>query len=76
MKCNLIVSINEVTVRDYTLIEDEGLQALASSRAGVSLTYEEDEEKANKHVIVIKAITFDLLLQFLSFIELPVNVIM
>jgi len=75
MRSNLIVELNEITIRDYTLIEDEGLVSLVSSRPELSLEYEEDEEKSNRHVIVIKGKSLDALLTFLSFIELPVKII-
>lgn len=75
MKCNLIVGLNEVTIRDYTLIEDEGLQTLVSTRGNIRLTYEDDEERPNYYVITISAPDQSTLFSFLSFIELPVKII-
>lgn len=75
MRCNLILKTNEVTVRDYTLIEDEGLISLVSSRIGLSFKYEDDEDKVGGHMIVIKGNTLDALFEFLSFTELVVRII-
>lgn len=75
MLANLILQLNEVTIRDYSLIEDEGLQALVSSREGLSITYEDDEERPGQHIIVIKAPDLKRLFSFLDFIGLPVKII-
>lgn len=72
MKANLIVEINEITVRDCSLIEDEGLISLLSLRPELSFSYE-DENDSN--ILVIKGPTLISILQFLSFIELPVKII-
>lgn len=75
MKCNLIVEINEITIRDYTLIEDEGLISIVGSRPDLSFSYEDDEEKPDKHILVIKGNSLQALFSFLSFAEIAVNVI-
>lgn len=77
MKANLIVSILEVTIREYSLIEDEGLGNLmgSDSTPNVSLAYEDDEEKPSKHVIVITGKTLEDLFRFLDFTEIPVKII-
>lgn len=76
MKCNLIVEINEITIRDFTLIEDEGIICLlASQYPNLSFEYEDDEEKPGKYILVIKGATLEALFKFLSFSEIPVKVI-
>lgn len=75
MKSNLIMELNEITVRDYSLIEDEGLISLVAGHPGLSLSYEDDEEKPNRHVIVIKGPTLDSLFKFLHATDLPVCII-
>lgn len=74
MNCNLIVEINEITVRNYSLIEEEGLISHIGSRPGISFEYEKDEETAGR-VLVIKGESLDALLEFLSFTELKVKII-
>lgn len=78
MKCNLVVKTNEITIRDYSLIEDEGLIHLASSQPGVKMEYEIDEEKpADRvvHMIVIKGETIEHLFKFIAFVDIAVFVI-
>lgn len=75
MRCNLIVEINELTVRDYTLVEDEGLSGLVPGSPGVSRSYEDDEESPGKNMMVIKGIDLNAILKFLSFAEIPVRII-
>jgi hypothetical protein len=75
MKCNLIIEINELTVRDYTIIEDQGLIDIASESKGISFSYEEDEECPGKHVLVIKGNDLKAILKFLSFVEIHVKII-
>ena len=60
MKCKLIVQINEVVIRDYTLIEDEGIGNLVDDAEGMGnpglvRSYEDDEENLGKYIIVIAA---------------------
>jgi hypothetical protein len=76
MKANLKVATNEVVISDYTLIEDEGLLQLVSSRTVFTYAYEDNEERPGQHVFVIRGQRLMDLLEFLSFIELPVQVIM
>ena len=80
MKCNLITQINEVTIRNYSLIEDEGLNALVAGSAGMgnpglTLFYEDDEENLGQHMIVITAPDMDGILKFLDFAEVPVRIL-
>lgn len=75
MLANLILQLNEVTIRDYSLIEDEGLQTLVSAREHLSITYEDDEESPGRHIIVIKAPDLKSLLSFLDFTGLPVKIL-
>lgn len=79
MRANLIVSINEITIRDYTIIEDEGLGELAAAThlgwSGITLTYERDEESPKKNMILITGPDLPTLFKFLDFIELPVKII-
>lgn len=77
MRCSLIVSINEVVVRDYTLIEDAGLRdhVGVDFLPGISFEYEVDEEKPGKKMIIIKGTSLDTLLKWLSFVELAVTII-
>lgn len=78
MRCNLIVDTNEVTIRDYTLIEDAGIgnHIGADFLPVVSFKYEDDEESLGKQMIVVKAQVLSELLKWLSFVELPVKIIM
>lgn len=76
MRCNLIVEALEITIRHYSLIEDEGLISLVGSRSGLSFLYEDDEEEPGRHVLVIKGNSFGALLEFLSFTELIVKIIL
>lgn len=71
MKCNLIPQTNEITIRQYTLIEDEGITSLVSSRPMLSMKYEDDEENPGRHMIVIAGSSLQALMGFLSFVELP-----
>jgi len=57
------------------MVEDNGLIGLTHIRAGITFEYEDDEERAGKHMLVIRGSSLDALLRFLSFIELPVNII-
>lgn len=77
MKCNLIVSTNEVTIRDYTLIEDSGILAHININfsPGISFGYEDDEERPGKQMIVIKGGNLEALLKWLAFVELRVKVV-
>jgi hypothetical protein len=75
MKCNLIIELNELTVRDYSIIEEEGILASMNNYAQLSFSYEEDEESASKYVLIIKGPVLTPLLSFISFIELPVIII-
>jgi hypothetical protein len=75
MKANLKVATNEVVISDYTLIEDEGLLQLVSSRTVFTYAYQDNEERPGKHLFVIRGQRLMDLLEFLSFIELPVQVI-
>ena len=67
MKCNLIVEINELTVRDYTIVEEEGILSLLAAEwfADLSFSYEGEDEP--EWVLVIKAQDLGSLLRFLSF---------
>lgn len=75
MKCNLIVELNELTVRDYTIVEDEGIIGLLGNRPEISFSYEDDEEIDGKHVLVLKAAKLKDMLRFLSFSEIRVKII-
>lgn len=77
MRCNLIAAINEVTIRDYTLIEDAGLRdhCGVDFLPGISFEYEEDEEEPGKHMIVVRGQTLEALFKWLSFVELQVKII-
>lgn len=81
MKCNLIVQTNELTVRDYTIVEDEGMGNLLAGAAGMGnpglvLSYEGDEENPGKNMIIIAAQDLPSILKFLDFAELPVRILM
>jgi hypothetical protein len=76
MRCNLIVQINEVTIRDYTLIEDEGIGNLvAGLYPELKMSYEDDEETPGRHMIVITGPDLKSILKFLDFSEIPVKII-
>ena len=75
MRCNLIVELNEVTIRDYSLIEDSGILAHIDFMSGISFEYEDDEEQPGKHVIVIKGKSLEAILRWLAFVELQVKII-
>lgn len=80
MKANLIVSINEVTIRGYSLIEDEGINNLVAGSAsmgypGITMTYEDDEENPGKHMIVIAAPDQTSIFKFLDLAEIAVNIL-
>lgn len=75
MKCNLIIETNEITIRDYSLIEDEGLISIIGSRPALSFSYEDDEEQPGKHVLIVKAAAIKSLFEFVAFIEVAVNII-
>lgn len=82
MTSKLIVQINEVLIRDYSLIEDEGLNALVAGAdnlgiTGLALSYEDDEEEnEGKSTIIIAAPDLPSILKFLHFIDLPVEIFM
>lgn len=77
MKANLIISICEVVIRDYSLIEDTGI----ISHVGTDITpnttfeYEDDEENPGKHMIVIKGKSLEDVLKFLDFTEILVKIV-
>lgn len=75
MKCNLIVQINEVTIKDYTLIEDEGIIHLVERYPALKMTYEDDEEVPGRYVIVLAAPDLESLFEFLDFAEIPVKIL-
>jgi len=80
MKANLIVQTNEVTIRDYTLIEDEGFGNLVSgseaiSIAGIKMEYEDDEDNPGKNMIVITAPDLPSIFKFLDFAGIPVHIL-
>lgn len=75
MRCNLIIEINEITVRDYTIVEEEGLIDLTGNRPDISFEYEDDEEKPGKHILVIKGKTLKALFSYADFAEIPVKII-
>lgn len=75
MKCNLILQINEVTIRNYTIIEDEGIGNLVTHYPELKMSYEDDEEMPGMHVIVISAPDPKPLLKFLDFSELSVRIL-
>lgn len=76
MKCNLIIQTNEVTIRDYTLIEDSGIMSHVGVDIlpGISSSYEEDEENSENQMIVIKGETLETLFKWLDFLALPVRI--
>jgi len=75
MRCNLIVELNEVTIRDYTLIEDSGIVAHIDFLPGISFQYEDDKEKPGTRIIVVKGESLKAILHWLSFVELQVKII-
>jgi hypothetical protein len=77
MKANLIVSINELTIKDYSLLEDEGLGNLMGSDVtpNVSMAYEDDRESPGKHMIVIKGKSLEDLFKFLDFTDIVVKIV-
>jgi len=75
MKANLIVEINEITIRHYSIIEEEGLLTHVKLHPELSFEYEEDEEEPDKHVLIVKGKSLDDLLTFLSSTELLVKII-
>lgn len=75
MKCNLIVQTKEVTIRDYSIVEDEGIGNLAAGHPELNMSYEDDEKTPGKNVIVITAPDLNSILKFLDFAELPVKII-
>ena len=77
MKANLIVSNNELTIQDYSLLEDEGIGNLMGTDVtpNVSRTYEDDQENPGKHMIVIKGKTLEDLFKFLDFTDILVKIV-
>ena len=75
MKCNLIVDTNELTVRDYTIIEDEGIGNLLALYPHISMTYEDDEKSPGGNMIVITAPDLKSIFKFLDFAEIQVKII-
>lgn len=80
MKCKLIVQINKVVIRDYSLLEDEGFCSLVEGSAqmgnpGITLKYEDDEENLGCHMIVIAAPDLPSILKFLDFAEIEVQIL-
>jgi hypothetical protein len=77
MKANLIVKTCEVTIRDYSLLEDEGIGNIVNGNQewGLSHTYEEDPESSTGHAIVIRGQSLERILDFLDFSEIRVMVI-
>lgn len=75
MNCNLVVESKEITIRGYTLVEDEGLIALIGSRPELTFEYEGDQESPGRHMLVVKGDRLESLLNFLSFSEILVKII-
>ena len=80
MKANLITHINEVTMRDYTIIEEEGLNTLVRGSAamgnpGLTLSYKDDEENPGKHMIVIAAPDLAGIFKFMDQAEIAVYIL-
>ncbi len=74
MKANLIIELNQITVRGYSLIEEEGLIALLSAHKSLTFTYEDNEEGKGQ-VFVIDAPSLHFIFNFLHASELPVTII-
>lgn len=72
MKANLIIEINEITLRDYSLIEEEGILSVLHAYPDIRFVYEEDDDD---RVFVLKASVLAPLLKFLSFTAIPVTII-
>ncbi|HET6255884.1 MAG TPA: hypothetical protein VFE32_17535 [Puia sp.] len=80
MKANYVTQTNEVTIRDYSLLEDEGVGNLVEAAEGmgwigVTSEYEDDELSPGKHMIVITAVDQLSLFRFLEHAEIPVYII-
>lgn len=80
MKANLITQLNQVTIRDYSLLEDEGICSLVAGSMGLGnsriiMIYEDDEENPGRHMIVIAAPDHEAILKFLDFAEIPVRIL-
>ena len=75
MRCNLIIQINEVTIRDYTVIEDEGIGGLLTNYPEITLRYEDDDKTPGRTMMVLAAPDLSCLFQFLDFSEIPVRIL-
>jgi len=75
IECNLIIKLCEVTIRGYSIIEDEGIIHLVAGHPKLKMTYEEDEKKPGSHMILISAPDQESLFKFLAFAEMPVHII-
>lgn len=80
MKANLITQLNQVTIRDYSLLEDEGICSLVAGSTGMGnpgiiMTYEDDEENPGKHIIIVTAPSLGGILEFLDQTDIPVKIL-
>ena len=80
MKANLITQLNQVTIRDYSLLEDEGICSIVTGSAdmgnsGITMTYEDDEENPGKHMIIVTAPDLTGILTFLDQAEIGVKIL-
>lgn len=75
MKCTLVIPSNELTIRDYTIIEDEGIGAVLASYPEIKRAYKNDEEFVGNKMMVITSLDLQPILKFLSRTELPVRII-
>jgi hypothetical protein len=72
MKANLIVEINEITIREMSKIEEKGVLAFLEGRENLSSKWEHEDDV---YTFVIGANELRPLLEFLNWSELPVTVI-
>jgi hypothetical protein len=83
MKAKLITQSNELVVRNYSLIEDEGLAAVVAGsdgmgNPGITMAYEDDEGNEGnegKDMIVITATSLPSILKFVDFIGVEVKIL-
>lgn len=72
MKANLITEIKEITFRELSIVEEEGIMGLLHAHPDITFQYEDEPDA---QVLVLKAQYLIPLFKFLSFAEIEVKII-
>jgi len=79
MNANLLLELNEITIRNYSYVEEKGIIQILISTFPPKLTFEfeedEDGENNGQQVLVLKGNSLQALLSFLANSKIPVTII-